>query len=162
MLRRLGIRAKVLAVLAVPMVVLLGLGAFITNLALTDATTARAAVKIVEVARAYLPLAQAIETERALSLTGGDPTAIADARATADELLAATRSKTAEMDLDQYPKVIVDQFLVTQDQFANNLPSARRSVDIDSQTAIIERGYAGIINSQMYLVQPDRREPRRP
>ncbi|MGN8244556.1 nitrate- and nitrite sensing domain-containing protein [Cellulomonas soli] len=153
MLRRLGIRAKVLAVLAVPMVVLLGLGAFITNLALTDARTARAAVEIVEVARAYLPLAQAIETERALSLTGGDDASITEARAATDELLAATRGKTGAMDLDQYPKVIVDQFLVTQEMFANTLPSARRSVDIDSQTAIIERGYSNIINSQMYLVQ---------
>lgn len=154
MLRRLGIRAKVLAVLAVPMIVLLVLGGYISSLAREDASTAQASVKVVQIARAYLPLAQAIETERSLSLTAGvDDATVADARAATDQALAATRGVTDGVDLADYPDVISDQFVVTQEMFATTLPSARRSVDIDAQTAIIERGYSNIIDAQLYLVQ---------
>ena len=70
MLRRLGIRAKVMAVLAVPMIVIFGTGAFISYTALTQLRSAQAAQGVIEALHAYAPMSRAIEHERTLTLTG--------------------------------------------------------------------------------------------
>ena len=71
MLRRLGIRAKVLAVLAVPMLVVLLAGAFISWETLRSLQTEQNVRRIVAAATAYAPLNDALNDERAISQTAG-------------------------------------------------------------------------------------------
>ena len=60
MLRRLGIRAKVLAVLAVPIIVLLAAGAYISANAIQKAQVASASSTVVATLDAYAPLSAAL------------------------------------------------------------------------------------------------------
>ena len=110
MLRRLGIRAKVMAVLAVPMLVIFGTGAYISYVALQELRYANAAVGVVDTLQAYAPLASSLETERTLSLTGGSPEQIAEARKATDSALAAVKPLTAALDFDEFPDAVVTEF----------------------------------------------------
>src|SRR6478735_9447236 len=95
MLRRLGIRAKVMAVLAVPMIVLLMAGAYISYGAVQNYRTASAAQSVVDVLEAYKPLSSAMEAERVVSLTGGSKEEVAAARQQTDAALASVREVTS-------------------------------------------------------------------
>ena len=108
MLRRLGIRAKVMAVLAVPMIVLLAAGGFISWNAIQELRYAKAADSVITTLQAYTPVSSSLQTERLLSLNGGSPEEIAAARAATDAALDAVRSITAKLDLSQFPKVVVE------------------------------------------------------
>ncbi|WP_454050132.1 nitrate- and nitrite sensing domain-containing protein [Cellulomonas sp. Marseille-Q8402] len=68
MLRRLGIRAKVLAVLAVPVLVLLLTAAYITTQSVSEARTAATVRSVVDVLPQYARTAEALQQERTLSL----------------------------------------------------------------------------------------------
>src|SRR3954471_10515347 len=81
MLRRLGIRAKVMAVLAVPMIVIFGAGAFISFNAIEQLRYAQASAGVVKTLRAFAPVSTAMETERVLSLTGATKDQLDEARA---------------------------------------------------------------------------------
>src|SRR6476660_4198596 len=104
MLRRLGIRAKVMAVLAVPILVIFGAGAYISYGALQDLRYAKAAEGVISTLEAYGPLASAVQTERLLSLNGGTPEQMVAARAETDTALASVRPSTANLDLSQFPQ----------------------------------------------------------
>ena len=71
MLRRLGIRAKVMAVLAVPMIVLLAAGGFISWNAIQELRYAKAADSVITTLQAYAPVSSSLQAERLLSLNGG-------------------------------------------------------------------------------------------
>ncbi|MGY4644662.1 ATP-binding protein [Cellulomonas sp. URHB0016] len=153
MLRRLGIRAKVMAVLAVPMLVLFGAGAYISNEALREASEVSAAEGVMAALQAYAPLASAIEAERILSLNGGTPEQINAARIASDDALRDVFPKTRALNLDAFPDAVVTQF---QDvQFAHNemLPSARKLVDINGHREEIARYYTTIITGQIDLME---------
>lgn len=153
MLRRLGIRAKVLAVLAVPMIVLLIAGGYISYGAFRSAKTAAAAATVVEVLDAYAPLGANLQTERALSLSlVRDQAQLDAARAATDKTLSELKPLTARIDRDEFPDSVLAAF--DESQLAHNemLPAVRRSVDTDSQAAIIKRNYDQIINGQIQLV----------
>ncbi|GEA87672.1 nitrate- and nitrite sensing domain-containing protein [Cellulomonas cellasea] len=153
MLRRLGIRAKVLAVLAVPMIVLLIAGGYISYGAFRSAKTAAAAATVVEVLDAYAPLGANLQTERALSLSPARDQAQLDAaRAATDKTLAELKPLTARIDQDEFPASVTAAFAESQLAHNEMLPAVRRSVDTDSQAAIIKRNYDQIIGGQIQLV----------
>ncbi|MBO9553531.1 ATP-binding protein [Cellulomonas sp.] len=153
MLRRLGIRAKVMAVLAVPMLVLFGAGAYISVDALREAKQVRAAEGVMAALQAYAPLSGAIEAERMLSLNGGTPEQINAARIASDDALRDVFPLTRALDLDAFPANVVSQFKDVQ--FAHNemLPSARHLVDINGHREEIARYYNTIITGQIALME---------
>ncbi|GIG23233.1 hypothetical protein Cch01nite_39570 [Cellulomonas chitinilytica] len=153
MLRRLGIRAKVMAVLAVPMLVLFGAGAYISVDALREAKEVRAAEGVMAALQAYAPLSGAIEAERMLSLNGGTPEQISAARIASDDALRDVFPLTRALDLDAFPQAVVSQFRDVQ--FAHNemLPSARHLVDINGHREEIARYYNTIITGQIALME---------
>lgn len=153
MLRRLGIRAKVMAVLAVPMLVLFGAGAYISSQALREASEVRAAEGVMAALQAYAPLAGAIEAERMLSLNGGTPEQLSAARIASDDALRDVFPLTRALDLDAFPAAVVSQFKDVQ--FAHNemLPSARHLVDINGHREEIARYYNTIITGQISLME---------
>src|SRR4051794_26317895 len=153
MLRRLGIRAKVMAVLAVPMLVIFGTGAFISYGAIKDYRYATAADHVVEVLLAYAPLGGAVETERTLTLNGGTPEQIAGARKATDEALASVKPLTASLDLAAFPPAVVKQFRDVQNAHNTLLPAVRTLADNHSQRALLQRDYAQIIQGQISLVE---------
>jgi signal transduction histidine kinase len=153
MLRRLGIRAKVLAVLAVPMIVLLIAGGYISYGAFRSAKTAAAAATVVEVLDAYAPLGANLQTERALSLAlQKDQAQLDAARAATDETLAELKPVTARVDREEFPANVLEAFDESQRSHNDMLSSVRDQVDSDSQAAIIKLNYDKIISGQITLV----------
>src|SRR6478609_5769233 len=153
MLRRLGIRAKVMAVLAVPILVIFGAGAYISYGALQDLRYAKAAEGVISTLEAYGPLTTAVQMERILSLNGGSTEQIAAARAETDAALASVRPNTAKLDLSQFPQPVVNQFLAVQSAYNTMLPSLRTRVDTKAQRALIQRNYGDLISGQISLVE---------
>lgn len=153
MLRRLGIRAKVMAVLAVPMIVLLAAGGFISWNSIQELRYAKAADSVITTLQAYTPVSSALQAERLLSLNGGTPEQIAGAREATDAALNAVRPITAALDLSQFPKPVVDRFVEVQLAHNTMLPAVRTSVDIKAQRAQLENNYAAIIEGQLDLME---------
>ena len=153
MLRRLGIRAKVMAVLAVPMLVIFGTGAFISYNALTQLRYANAAESVVKALQAYAPLASAIETERTLSLAGGTPEQLKAARSTTDAALAEVKPVVNALDFGEFPPAVVKEFQDVQFSHDTVLPAVRTLVDIKSQRAVILRDYSDIVAGQIALME---------
>ncbi|PVU82809.1 hypothetical protein DDP54_07080 [Cellulomonas sp. WB94] len=153
MLRRLGIRAKVLAVLAVPIIVLLAAGAYISANAIQKAQMAAASSSVVATLDAYGPLSAALQTERALSTsTVRDKGAVAQARSVTDKALAAVKPFTASVDLSKFPTAVVQMFLASQQAHNVDLLDVRKAVDTDTNATVIANKYDGIIASQIDLV----------
>ncbi|MFI2754029.1 nitrate- and nitrite sensing domain-containing protein [Cellulomonas sp. P22] len=153
MLRRLGIRAKVLAVLAVPMIVLLAAGAYISYDALRTARSAAAAATVVEVLEQYGPVGIALQNERALSVTTvRDREQLDAARQATDSAIAALKPITAKVDLSEFPDGVVDAFKESQVAHNTALPAVRSLVDQDGTTATVQRSYNSIIGNQIGLV----------
>ena len=153
MLRRLGIRAKVMAVLAVPMIVLLAAGGFISWNAIQELRYAKAADSVITTLQAYTPVSSSLQAERLLSLNGGSAEDIAAARAQTDAALNAVRPITAKLDLSQFPQSVVDRFVEVQLAHNTMLPAVRTGVDIKSQRAQLENNYAAIIEGQLSLME---------
>ena len=140
MLRRLGIRAKVMAVLAVPMIVLLAAGGFISWNAIQELRYAKAADSVITTLQAYTPVSErAADRSGSLTLNGASAEEIAAARAATDAALAAVRPITAKLDLSQFPQAVVDKFVEVQLAHNTMLPSVRTSVDSDSQRVVVEQ-----------------------
>ena len=153
MLRRLGIRAKVMAVLAVPMIVLLAAGGFISWNAIQELRYAKAADSVITTLQAYTPVSSSLQAERLLSLNGAPAEEVAEARAATDAALDAVRPITAKLDLSQFPKSVVDRFVEVQLAHNTMLPAVRTSVDIKAQRAQIENNYSAIIEGQLSLME---------
>jgi len=153
MLRRLGIRAKVLAVLAVPMIVLLAAGAYISYDGLRTARSAAAAATVVEVLEGYAPLGVALQQERALSVVADrDREQLDAARAATDAALAAVKPLTARVDFSQFPSDVVSAFQEAQLSHNESIGAVRDLVDSDANTTTLTRGYNTIIQGQISLV----------
>src|SRR4051812_39663260 len=153
MLRRLGIRAKVMAVLAVPMIVLLAAGGYISWNALAELRYANAADSVITTLQAYTPVSAALQAERLLSLNGGAPDQLAAARQATDAALADVRPVTAKLDLSQFPKPVVDQFVEVQLAHNTSLPAVRHQVDTKARREQIVRNYSQIIEGQLALME---------
>ncbi|WP_273653196.1 ATP-binding protein [Cellulomonas fimi] len=153
MLRRLGIRAKILAVLAVPMLVLFGAGAFISYDAIREAQRVRAAEGAVAALQAYAPLASAIQTERVLSVNAAPMEEIEAARSATDSMLAKVRPITRELDLEEFPASVVRQFQEVQLAHNTALPQVRTLVDGKGDRNQTANSYEAIIKGQIDLVE---------
>ncbi|KQT02038.1 ATP-binding protein [Cellulomonas sp. Leaf395] len=153
MLRRLGIRAKVMAVLAVPMIVLLAAGGFISWNAIQELRYAKAADSVITTLQAYTPVSASLQEERLLTLNGGSPEDIAKARAATDAALDAVRPITAALDLSQFPQPVVDRFVDVQLAHNEALENVRAAVDTKAQRARIDHNYATIIEGQLNLME---------
>ena len=155
MLRRLGIRAKVLAVLAVPMIVLLGLGVFITNLAFTDASD-RSVVRGHRGRRSSLHAVwpPAIEYgAHVLAHRAGGRRSRRRAPTTDERTGATPRRHGVSSTCRPTPRSSSTSSSSRSSSSRPSFPTTRRAVDINSQTASIENGYGQIIDAQLYLVQ---------
>ncbi|KQR11833.1 hypothetical protein ASF78_11490 [Cellulomonas sp. Leaf334] len=142
-----------MAVLAVPMIVLLAAGGFISWNAIQELRYAKAADSVITTLQAYTPVSSSLQAERLLSLNGGSPEQIAEARAATDAALNAVRPITAALDLSQFPKPVVDRFVEVQLAHNTMLPAVRTSVDIKAQRAQLENNYAAIIEGQLDLME---------
>src|SRR5665647_638815 len=153
MLRRLGIRAKVLAVLAVPIIVLLIAGAYISNTSIQKVRAASASAQVVEVLDQYAPVSAALQAERAVTTASTiDKDKLAAARAATDKALAAVRPYTAKVDLSQFARTVVTMFQRSQRAHDVDLPDVRHLVDTEANRAVIESKYTLIIGSEIDLV----------
>jgi len=152
MLRRLGIRAKVLAVLAVPMLVLVLLGVYISVAAFDDLDEARATQSVAETLRAYQPLGQAIDNEYIVAMTSRDPDQIAATQQATDQALASVRKYTAKLPLDRFPPALVAQFSSVQADYETTLPSARQAVARGGVNSVVRANFQTIEKGQLELV----------
>ncbi|KQY22977.1 hypothetical protein ASD16_10265 [Cellulomonas sp. Root485] len=142
-----------MAVLAVPMIVLLAAGGFISWNAIQELRYAKAADSVITTLQAYTPVSSSLQAERLLSLNGGSAEDIAAARAQTDAALNAVRPITAKLDLSQFPQPVVDRFVEVQLAHNTMLPAVRTGVDIKSQRAQLENNYAAIIEGQLSLME---------
>jgi hypothetical protein len=153
MLRRLGIRAKVLAVLAIPIIVLLAAGAYISNAAYQQLRSTTTTTQAVEALGRYAPLSAAVNSERAVSgASVRDKAAIAAARKVTDTALAAVNSATAGVNVAALPDSVVAAFRKFQQEYSIDLPNSRYLVDTDARPDVIQSTYTQIISVQNDLI----------
>ncbi|MCC2314306.1 ATP-binding protein [Cellulomonas xiejunii] len=153
MLRRLGIRAKVLAVLAVPMIVLLVAGTYISYGAIQDLRYARATQTVVRTLDALSPLTAAFQQERILSLTGASEEQVKAARQVTDSALADARKVTGEIDLAEFPEGVVRDFRQQQNAYGTALPQLRERVDASGQRVVLRNGFQDILSGQIRVME---------
>ena len=151
MLRRFGIRAKVMAVLAVPMIVLLVAGVYISYGAVQKYQDASAAQAVIKTLDAYKPLSAAIENERVVTITGGSKEEVAAARAATDKALSEVRAVTKDIDLGNFPPTVVTHFKQVQESYTTNLPDARSAAD-NGLAGNVAYNYAAITTGELDLV----------
>ncbi|MBD8059253.1 HAMP domain-containing protein [Cellulomonas sp. JH27-2] len=151
MLRRFGIRAKVMAVLAVPMIVLLVAGVYISYGAVQKYQDASAAQAVIKTLDAYKPLSAAIENERVVTITGGSKEEVAAARAATDKALSEVRDVTKDLDLGNFPPTVVRHFTDVQESYNTNLPDARAAAD-NGLAGNVAYNYAAITTGELDLV----------
>ena len=151
MLRRFGIRAKVMAVLAVPMIVLLVAGVYISYGAVQKYQDASAAQAVIKTLDAYKPLSAAIENERVVTITGGSKEEVAAARAATDKALSEVRDVTQDIDLGNFPPTVVTHFKQVQESYNTNLPDARSAAD-SGLAGNVAYNYAAITTGELDLV----------
>jgi hypothetical protein len=89
MVRTLSIRSKLLALVALPMVVLLALSALVVRDAAGEATRAKQLVSLTDTAVAFSQTAHALQDERRLTME------LADEAVQREELVAGRRARTA-------------------------------------------------------------------
>ena len=108
MLRRLGIRAKVLAVLAVPMLVVLFAGVFISWETVQNLQGAQDVRHVVAAVTSYAAVNDTLNDERAISQVGGSADEIAAARTKTDAAIAAFVPELDAIDLSSYSHAVAD------------------------------------------------------
>ena len=153
MLRRLGIRAKVLAVLAVPMLVLVGAGAYISNNALQDLRYARATQGFVQALESMAPVTAAFQQERIASLTGGTAEQIEEARRVTDRALADAREYTNAVEVSYFPDSVVRDFRRQQTAYSTKLTQLRERVDTGAQQIIVGNAFSDIVDGQHRVIE---------
>lgn len=151
MLRRLGIRAKVLAVLAVPVLVLLAISSFVTAQSVNQARTAATVRDVV----AVLPLsgraAESLQQERTLSVQEADDKPLggnlAASRAATDSAIAELTDAVRALDLSALD-ARVREAVVTADTQHGRLAEIRARVDADTIPAtLVSSNYTDIVDS---------------
>jgi len=148
MLRRLGIRAKVLAVLAVPMLVVLLAAAFISSESLRDLRSERAAQQVIDLVAAYAPLHDALNDERIASQTGATPEDVAAARERTDAAAADFEGAADSADLSGFSAGLAPRLAEVERQLSDDLTSTRADVDNGVQR-VVGTAYSSIISGQV-------------
>jgi signal transduction histidine kinase len=151
MLRRLGIRAKVLAVLAVPVLVLLLTAAYITVQSVNEARTARTVSEVVDVLPQYARTAEALQQERTLSLQlvtdralGGN---IAATRSATDDSIAALGVALDAVDVTSLDPRVGQAVEDSRNQHVR-LVEIRDRVDAGSiPESLVDSNYTDIVNA---------------
>ncbi|HEY0117996.1 MAG TPA: nitrate- and nitrite sensing domain-containing protein [Cellulomonas sp.] len=151
MLRRLGIRAKVLAVLAVPMLVVLLAGAFITWESVQNLRTAQNVRGVVTAAISSVALNDALNDERAVSQVGGTADEIKAARSKTDAAVADFVPKMNAIDLSSFSSSAAGDVGEVRRDLANLLPQARQDVD-SRQSSLVRSEYGTLVDDQIVLV----------
>jgi signal transduction histidine kinase len=155
MLRRLGIRSKVLAVLAVPMIVLLGAIGFIGYGSLRDSQTADAVNGVVKAMNAYAPVVAALETERTVSVKNPlglpkDPAAVVTARAATDAALRNLEPLVKVIAFNEFSPAVSKAFAESTFQHAN-ISEVRRLVDVNAEDAVLSRNFNTAVDTDLAL-----------
>ncbi|WP_147794823.1 nitrate- and nitrite sensing domain-containing protein [Cellulomonas sp. Y8] len=151
MLRRLGIRTKVLAVLALPVLVLLLTAAYITTQSVGEARTAATVRDVVTVMPLYARAAEALQQERTLSVQqatdadlGGNLSA---ARSATDDAVAALGTALRDIDLSTLDARVADSVQKATDQHTR-LVEIRDRVDADSiPGTLVDSNYTDIVSA---------------
>ena len=151
MLRRLGIRAKVLAVLAVPMLVVLLAGAFISWESVRNLQTAQNVRHVVATTSASVALNNALNNERALSLVGGTADEIKAARSTTDAAVADFLPKMNAIDLSSFSAAAAGDVGQVRRDLTDLLPKARQEQDTN-QTALVRSDYGSLVDDHVVLL----------
>lgn len=151
MLRRLGIRAKVLAVLAVPMLVVLLAGAFISAETLQNLRAEQNVRHIVAAATSSVALTDALNDERAVSQqSGATADQIAAARSKVDDAYRDFKPLLDAVDVSSFTTAISNGIGTVERDFAENLPSVRSDVD-GNELRVVSSGYATFVDDQLTL-----------
>lgn len=152
MLRRLGIRTKVLAVLALPVLVLLLTAAYITAQSVGDARTAANVSDIVDVLPQYARTAEALQQERTLSVQTVTGEALGGnldvARGATDEAIAALDAGLAEVALSALDARVAEAVQNSANQQVD-LADIRGRVDAGSiPESLVDSNYSDIISAE--------------
>lgn len=151
MLRRLGIRAKVLAVLALPVLVLLVASAYISVQSVGQARTAAAVSRVVQVLPQYAAAVEALQQERTLSVqeAGGDALSgsLSAARTATDSALATLSGTATELDtsgLDARVGDAIDAAQIRQ----SDVTDIRERVDNGTvPVSVVDANYTSVITA---------------
>lgn len=151
MLRRLGIRTKVLAVLALPVLVLLLTAAYITTTSIGEARTAATVRDVVTTMPLYARAAEALQQERTLSVQqvtdadlGGN---LGAARSATDDAVAALGTALRDIDLSTLDARVADSVQRASDQHTR-LVEIRDRVDADSiPGTLVDSNYTDIVSA---------------
>jgi hypothetical protein len=149
MLRRLGIRTKVLAVLAVPVLVLLALSAFISIQSFDQARTAAAVEDVVRTLPQYARLAEALQQERTLSMqsVSGSPLSgsIQASRKGTDDAMAALEQAVADLDVSPLDARVAEAVAASRSQQDKIESIRQRVIDGTVPSSLVDSNYTDII-----------------
>lgn len=151
MLRRLGIRAKVLAVLAVPVLVLLLTAAYITQQAVGEARTAATVSDVVDVLPLYARTAEALQQERTISMqlvgdraVGGS---IQATREATDTSVSALETALRDVDLSTLDPGVTEA-VENAGNYEARLADIRSRVDSGSSPeTVVDSNYTDVVTA---------------
>jgi signal transduction histidine kinase len=151
MLRRLGIRAKVLAVLAVPVLVLLLTAAYITQQSVSQARTAATVSDVVDVLPLYARTAEALQQERTISMqvvgdraVGGNLEATRDAT---DTSVSALETALGDVDLSTLDPGVAEA-VENSRNYEARLGDIRSRVDAGSSPeTVVDSNYTDVVTA---------------
>ncbi|WHP16428.1 sensor histidine kinase [Cellulomonas sp. ES6] len=151
MLRRLGIRAKVLAVLAVPVLVLLLAAGYIAAQSVDEARTAATVRDIVATLPQYSRAAQALQQERTLSVQEASDSALGGnltvSRSATDDAIAALGVALRSVDLSALDARVADAVTNASNQHTR-LIEIRDRVDAGSiPPSLVDSNYTDIVRA---------------
>ncbi|MCG7285168.1 nitrate- and nitrite sensing domain-containing protein, partial [Cellulomonas sp. ACRRI] len=151
MLRRLGIRTKVLAVLALPVLVLLLTAAFITAQSVGEARTAGTVRDVVTTMPLYARAAEALQQERTLSVQQATDAALGGnlsaARSATDDAVAALGTALRDIDLSTLDARVAESVQRASDQHTR-LVEIRDRVDAGSiPGTLVDSNYTDIVSA---------------
>lgn len=151
MLRRLGIRTKVLAVLALPVLVLLLTAAYITTTSVGEARTAATVRDVVTTMPLYARAAEALQQERTLSVQQATDAALGGslsaARSATDDAIASLGTALRDIDLSTLDARVADSVQKASDQHTR-LVEIRDRVDADSiPGTLVDSNYTDIVSA---------------
>jgi anti-sigma regulatory factor (Ser/Thr protein kinase) len=151
MLRRLGIRTKVLAVLALPVLVLLLTAAYITTQSVGEARTAATVRDVVTTMPLYARAAEALQQERTLSVQQATDAALGGslsaARSATDDAVAALGTALRDIDLSTLDARVADSVQKASDQHTR-LVEIRDRVDAGSiPGTLVDSNYTDIVSA---------------
>ncbi|MBU5421065.1 nitrate- and nitrite sensing domain-containing protein [Cellulomonas hominis] len=151
MLRRLGIRAKVLAVLAVPVLVLLVAAGYIALQSVQEARTAAAVRDVVSVMPLYSRAAEALQQERTLSVQEASDSALGGnltiSRSATDDAIGALGVALRGLDLSTLDTRVSEAIQDASNQHIR-LVEIRDRVDAGSLPAsLVSSNYTDILSA---------------